>query len=187
MKKAMVLVSLLAVLGSGFLFATTLGSDSLTLNYKKVVESTNSIDWFTDVSATSSITSATFSSEETVSAYLRVTNNYTDASPSVLAVFPKLTNGTDATTIGYTIAVSCPTSGVADNAATLVGADSPSSLSFAAKTDSTVESIATIAGDQSAKKTGILLFVFTPDATDLSNATANVDYSGNVVVTLASS
>jgi hypothetical protein len=70
-------------------FATTLGSDSLTLNYKKVVGSTNSIDWFTDVSATSSITSATFSSEETVSAYLRVTNNYTDASPSVLAVFPK--------------------------------------------------------------------------------------------------
>lgn len=188
MKKAMVLVSLLAVLGSGFVFADTLGTSTLKLNYLKNMNKQYSIGWYAEQSdnavakASDSFNTAT---GETVyiTAYLKAISNYSPNMVTLSVKLPSLKNddyGTgaddDSSTIGYTATLT----------STTAATTSLLEASLTSDVNPTDTDFATIPANASLAQASWIKFVFTPNASDLADATANKAYSGDVIVTMSS-
>jgi len=182
MKKVLIVLLVSMIVAAGVAFAGTEGTDqaTLTLGYTKALGTSTTIGWY-DGSSTSasSMTSGDFGNGS-VNAYLKITNDYASHAAALSVVLPNLTNDEDATTISYSATVSLP-SGVSNNAASL-----STSTVLASSATSSSQSFASVSYDPTLAKTGIVLFVFAPTTADLSAATANTDYSADVVVTLTS-
>jgi len=181
MKKTLVVLFILMMVASGLVFASTEGTDqaTLTLEYTKAIGTSTTIGWYDGYTSSASPLTAGDFGDGSVTAYLKVTNDYASSSLALSVVLPDLV-AEDNTTISYSASLSLP-AGVAENAAllststALVSSSSGSALSFA-----------TVSKESTLKKTGIVQFVFEPNSNALSNATANIDYTANVVVTMTS-
>jgi len=187
MKKMMVILVMLAVVCGGALFAVS-NTATLTLNYLKDASAQYGIGWFAEESATAAEKSSdSFNTTEgetvNVTAYLKVTSNFSPNLVTLSALLPNLKNGDysaavdpDTTTISYTAALSSTTSSTTSLSTT--------SLSSSLNPEATT--FATIPANVSVAQTSWVKFVFTPSASDLSSATANKSYTGDVVVTMTS-
>jgi uncharacterized protein YxeA len=188
MKKMMVILVMLAVVCGGALFAVS-NTATLTLNYLKDASAQYGIGWFAEESTTAAgKSSASFNTTEgetvNVTAYLKVTSNFSPNLVTLSALLPNLKNedysaadNPDTTTISYTAALSSTTSSTTSLSTTSLS----SSLNPTAGT-----TFATIPANVSVAQTSWVKFVFTPSASDLSSATANKSYTGDVVVTMTS-
>ena len=182
MKKTLTIILVLTMVMGGMIFATDLGTATLTLGYKRSATADNTVNWYGSTDSATGMDAGSFNSGK-VTAYLKATNSYSVTPVSLSVKLPSLTNTTDATTIGYTANLSLP-SGVTNNVITSL--ESGTATIGSGTTGTSGVTFASIDASATLQQIGWVQFEFTADATDLTNATANTSYTADVVVTMAS-
>jgi|GEM_PF-1608653 len=155
-------------------------NSSLKIKYLKSESAAYGLDWFAEQALSTQKTEGNFNdaqgSTQDVTAYLKVVKNFSDVGVKIQVSNPALadSDAVDTKTIKYSATIASVGNNVFSNLVTTLP-ESSTNLEIArmpaAKSDSLV---------------GNLKFVFSPNSTDISSATVNVNYVGNVTVSMIS-